>query len=186
MKHTLAILLLGLATSVWGQTTLSNFDNVPNFGPGSWSANSNVSGGLLTIGGSAVNDGSFLYVNSLPDWSAYKSVQITARVDSGNTAGLTFNFYADTDFGTTFYTQTVSSSLFGSTLTTVNIPFDATFNPSSVDMWGITTEAAGTSPFRMTFDSISLSTTVPEPATYAAILGFVTLGLVGYRRFRRR
>lgn len=29
-------------------------------------------------------------------------------------------------------------------------------------------------------------TAVPEPATYAAILGFVTLGLVGYRRFRRR
>lgn len=29
-------------------------------------------------------------------------------------------------------------------------------------------------------------TAVPEPATYAAILGLVTLGLVSYRRFRRR
>lgn len=33
--------------------------------------------------------------------------------------------------------------------------------------------------------STSLLVAVPEPATYAAILGLVTLGLVGYRRFRR-
>ena len=34
--------------------------------------------------------------------------------------------------------------------------------------------------------STAFATAVPEPSTYAAILGFVTLGLVGYRRFRRR
>lgn len=34
--------------------------------------------------------------------------------------------------------------------------------------------------------SYAMTTAVPEPATYAAILGFVTLGLVSYRRFRRR
>lgn len=31
----------------------------------------------------------------------------------------------------------------------------------------------------------AMTSPVPEPATYAAILGLVTLGLVGYRRFRR-
>ena len=36
------------------------------------------------------------------------------------------------------------------------------------------------------FSMVAMTTAVPEPSTYAAILGFVTLGLVGYRRFRRR
>ncbi len=34
-------------------------------------------------------------------------------------------------------------------------------------------------------NSVVLESAIPEPATYAAILGLVTLGLVGYRRFRR-
>ena len=33
--------------------------------------------------------------------------------------------------------------------------------------------------------AVSTGTVVPEPSTYAAILGLATLGLVGFRRFRR-
>jgi len=37
----------------------------------------------------------------------------------------------------------------------------------------------------MTFDSIAL-TSIPEPSTYAAIFGALTLGGVCYRRYRRK
>lgn len=48
----------------------------------------------------------------------------------------------------------------------------------------LTLAVGGSSPESLGLSS-SMVTAVPEPATYAAILGLVTLGLVGYRRFRR-
>jgi hypothetical protein len=38
---------------------------------------------------------------------------------------------------------------------------------------------------RMSIDQVSVLAAVPEPSTYAAVLGAMVLGVVGYRRFRR-
>jgi hypothetical protein len=189
MKLRLFLLLSGFSalTPMFAQTVLSDFDAAPLLLQNSWETNYTVNGGLLTIGGTSTTNGAFFDLNPIPSWSSFNAVEIVARVDEGNQA-TSFNFYVDTNGGTPSFAIPVATSQFGSTLSavTINLGSLGAVGPNAIEVWGITTEAAGSTPFRMTFDSISLTTAVPEPSTYAAILGFVTLGLVGYRRFRRR
>jgi len=154
----------------------------------SWgnAANTTITGGLLTIGGSATDDGAFFDWNPLTEsWGNYSAVQITARRDAGNVAA-NFYLYAEIDGMSTPYALPISTSLFGTTLSTVTVDLLPTISPTDViSIWGITTTASGTDAFRMTFDSIAL-TSIPEPSTYAAIFGALTLGGVCYRRYRRK
>jgi len=191
MKRCIKAILLGvaLASEAFAQIVLTNFDTAPALFQYSWdsAANTTLAGGLLTIGGSAVNDGAFYDINPLTgSWSSFNAIQITARKDEGNTADL-FNFYIDTNSGEVSYAIPVYTNLFTSTLSTVtvNIPSLGSVPPNAVEVWGITTTAGGSDAFRMTFDSIAL-TTIPEPSTYAAIFGALTLGGVCYRRYRRK
>lgn len=57
---------------------------------------------------------------------------------------------------------------------------------SAPDVLAVDISQATTADFGSLSASLAMTSAVPEPSTYAAILGFVTLGLVGYRRFRRR
>jgi hypothetical protein len=64
---------------------------------------------------------------------------------------------------------------------------DAAIPSQDLNFTNGTTAALGLGAFDYsTLSASTFTTAVPEPSTYAAILGFVTLGLVGYRRFRRR
>ncbi|MBK8475999.1 MAG: PEP-CTERM sorting domain-containing protein [Opitutaceae bacterium] len=56
---------------------------------------------------------------------------------------------------------------------------------SAPDVLAMDISQANVADFGTLNAGFAMTSAVPEPATYAAILGLVTLGLVGYRRFRR-
>lgn len=102
--------------------------------------------------------------------NASTSFQITL-VDSG--ANLAFATFATSDFPNGSYT-TLSSSL----------TMQSGFNSGEIDSFRISgAQVGGTATFNVSFDHISA---IPEPSTYAAILGLAAMGVVAWKRRRRR
>jgi hypothetical protein len=198
------VLLLGASQSVAQIITVSDF-NAPLSGQNFSTANSwdspvdqlTVSAGILTIGpvsgGSPSDAGEFAYVDLAAPidatglMSGSPVITVLARIDAGNTAlGFAVNFYDSGGIAAITSTFSVSDFLpqgsFTSAFSSLSL------HPSNGDIsdivsFGIAGIGNGNALFRFSFDAIQVSATViPEPSTYAAIIGLLALGYVAYRR----
>jgi hypothetical protein len=60
------------------------------------------------------------------------------------------------------------------------------FGPTHITGWSLGGGGLGTENFRMTFDTLAFTTSaIPEPSTYAALLGLTALALAALRRKTR-
>lgn len=99
-----------------------------------------------------------------------QSVRITLFDDNNNTATAAF---AATEFPTGSFTT--ASQL---------LTLSSGFNPSAVAGFIVTGGVpSGVLRFNYSFDNLAVAASaIPEPSTYAAILGLLALGFVAYRR----
>lgn len=173
-----------------GATLLSDFNNGDLTGTFSntWSGSLIQNGTYASIGSPATDFGDYRSLTfSAIDISGLTTVSITARLDSGNTAtGFTVNLISGS--GSAYASAYFDASLFNtSTFVTATTTWvdGGSFNPASLRAWQITGGApSSTTTFRVSFDTLSVSA-VPEPATYAAIIGLASLGFCAVRRRRR-
>jgi hypothetical protein len=139
----------------------------------------------LTVAGTAADDNGWGASGLSLNAASYTSLTLTAQRDAGNATPTLFLQFEDRSSRTKIIS--LSTSLFAlGTPTTVQVPLSRwtiDFGPSDLAAWSIGGGSVGTVAFRMTFDEISFGTSaIPEPSTYAALLGLLALGLVGYRR----
>lgn len=157
----------------------------------SWNGQVTQGATTLSVGGTAKDDSGWNYVFAdLTDLSAYNYVAITAQRDAGNVAANLSLSLMDDDSGN-FSTITFNTSLFSvGSMTTVVLPVTWTWPGNAIASWNLGggQPNPGTVAFRMTFDNVQLQTTsaVPEPSTYAAIVGIAAIAMVAYRRRQAR
>jgi len=147
----------------------------------------NFSGGLNDDASSAF----FFYAASPGDLTGDSLLAVSAKLLAGNTAS-TFTVSLFDAFGgsafAVFSTGDFNGNAFTTNLAAVNFQsgFDAT-NVSSFQISGGQVGGIDTLDFAVdALISTSSPTMIPEPSTYAAIIGALVLGLTGSRRFRRR
>lgn len=197
MKTKAGLLFLLCAALLPAQTiVISSFDS-PLSGAsvnGSWSspvAQLSFSGGVMTIGpvggGNPDDSGSFAFepLAASLDGTGWTSVSVSARIDSGNVSpGFTINFYDGSGNGV--YTTSFSAGSFSSGGFTA-VMAAPSFYPSPGDAADIQYYGIGgsglTGAFRFSFDQVSVSA-VPEPSTYAAIIGALALVTAAWRQRR--
>lgn len=153
----------------------------------SWVGNVTHNPTSITVGGTARDENGWGVTGLSLDASAINFLVITARRDTGNTASTLFVQFEDLQLRTRLVSVSTSAFAFGS-LTTVTVPLTAwtiDFGPSQITGWNIGGGGIGTDDFRMTLDTLSLTASaIPEPSTYAALLGLATLALAAHRRRR--
>lgn len=155
---------------------------------GSWVGQVTQNATTITVAGTAHDDNGWGVTNlvSVLDLSLMNTVRITAQLDAGNTA-TSFNIqFFDTGLGGQAFSISSSAFVTG-VMTTVNIPVTwlSGIDPTQINGWTIGGgNSITTGPdFRMTIDQVALTTSaVPEPSTYAAIVGALALGLGVWRR----
>ncbi len=198
MKNSTYVILALLATVATIATAPAQTLVLEDFGDGgstsgtviagtSWVGQTSLTGTALSVGGTALSDsGWHAYNLSLPDLSAYSYVSLSLQLSPDNAAT---NIFVTFDDGSDVQTVTfLASSFTTSSVTTVSIPITWSISTTTVESWniggGATPPGNGSPAFRMTFDNLALNATapIPEPSTYAALLGLVTLGVVCYRR----
>jgi hypothetical protein len=209
----IATLLALLSGCLQGQT-LNDFSSFyvsdRTYFEGTWAAGSfapantfsqgdgvyNITGGKNDIGSLVT----YYFLNS--DASDFAPISIgsnrflslTAMALPGTTApSLTIRFSdnaGDTNFASASFDLTKLSTTSYTTLTTPIeirddkfLDFDWSAIQSYVVSGGIT---GGTDSFNISFDNLAAVSAIPEPSTYAAIFGALTLGGVCYRRYRRK
>lgn len=162
-------------------------------GTGQWSEATAQSGATsFTIGDFGAGTPTAAYGNAFvqwlgetpQDWSSFTYVNLAGAVFTGNAAA-TINFYIeDNQFHTALTAFTLAD--FAAGLTTVSKQIDfGNVAPNDVSYWGFQvadfTEPAPAVGF--TFDNVSVSTSaIPEPSTYAALLGGAVGAFVLLRR----
>lgn len=115
--------------------------------------------------------------------SGYTFTMPTTSVLAGTTYSL--NQTGTSTYTVTYDLSSILSSLYATTGTsTLNLSWTALFGSSSATSDSAIT-VSSTSPTITYFADITY-TPVPEPSTYALLLGVGTMGLVGWRRFRRK
>jgi hypothetical protein len=123
--------------------------------------------------GLSLNAGAMLYLN------------ITAQRDAGNLAPTLFVQFEDLSLRTKIVSVSTAQFALGSQ-TLVQIPLNGwtiDFGPSQITGWSLGGGSVGTTDFRMTFDSLSLTATaIPEPATVALLAATAALGATAWRR----
>jgi hypothetical protein len=115
---------------------------------------------------------------------------ITAQRDTGNLAPTLFFQFEDQSIRTRVLS--LSTSLFAlGTPTTVHVALPSwtiDFGSNALSGWSLggggVSSSDTTVAFRMTFDQIAFTSAIPEPATYAALLGLAALGAVVLRHRR--
>ncbi len=141
----------------------------------------------ITVAGTAADDNGWGATGLALNAATFTSLSITAQRNVGNETPTLFLQFEDRNSLTKVYSINTSLFAFG-TLTTVQIPltgWTVDFGPSDIAAWNIGGGSVGTIPFRMSFDEISFGTSaIPEPSTYAALLG--ALALLGATLRRRR
>lgn len=164
----------------------TNFDTDYVNGFGDFVGASTGANGTTTFG-TGNTDGMTLVATSFSvvDITGYTQISVTAQVNASNASGFTFLVYSGpTDFASADF---LASDFTGSlTTVTKTLAFSSGFDASTFIYYGINGGTpSGTSNFRYTFDSASVSTTaIPEPSTFAALSGIAVLGFVAYRRRR--
>lgn len=177
-------------------TDFSSFNTSGDFSAsGSWAAPVNqftLSGGILTVGsvsgGNPIDSDNFAFsALAVPfDGTPFLGdvLTVAARIDSGNVAsGFVVNFFDSGGNGV--LTATFSSGSF-SNLGFTAVSSALVLHPNlgvitDIVSFGIAGVGNGDA-FRFSFDSIVAGSVIPEPSTYAAILGLLALGFVAYRR----
>ncbi len=190
MKNLLGLIAAcAIASIAQAQIVLDNFNSGTATGAtvagSSWVGQVTQNATTITVGGLANDDNGWGTTSVNVNATGMSFVTFIAQRDTGNaTSTLTIQF-EDSSLNTQVYSVATSAFNIGS-LTTVSIALAWTggFNPTQITGWsigggGITTAGPD---FAMTFDSLALTTAIPEPSTYAAIFGVLTLGLAAYRR----
>jgi hypothetical protein len=115
-------------------------------------------------------------------------LQVVAQLDVGNAAPTFAIQFEDVSLNTHILSVNTSTFLTGS-LSSVYIPigtWTAGFDMTQITGWTIGGgNPAAPNAFRMTFDNMALTASgapVPEPSTYAAIIGALALGFAAIRR----
>ena len=180
--------MMGMARA----TILSNFNNGDLTGTFSntWSGALVQNGSYATVGSPATDFGDYRSLTfSAVDITGQSLVTITAKLESGNTAtGFTVNLISGS--GSAAATAYFDASLFNSGgFTTASTSWvDAgTFNSTSLRAWQITGGSpASNTTFRMSFDALSVAAAaIPEPATYAGLLGAAVLAGAFWHKRRK-
>lgn len=199
MKKSLLTIILATVLTVasYAQTILINFTAAnPNTAVAYFSANGtnwgaanySYSGGVMTIGGTADVTGSISgglsYLASGTSFNATALPLVTASFERNN-SGAAGNFVLTLldSLGTTAATAIFSTGLTGSWVTqSVAYTASGGGNLADITYWTIGASGAPGTSVNMSFTNNITMAAVPEPATYAAILGVLALGLVAYRR----
>lgn len=154
-----------------------------------WAAPGNVifNPTTITIGGTAKDDNGWgaFFNEPLTTISFYDQLSIIGQIDAGHQAQFFKIEFLNANFETKVFQVAFPAQFLVGSLSTVVIPLDwSGFDTSAILGWSIGGgEAAPNSNFRMTLDNIALtSSSIPEPSTYAAIIGMLALGFVAYRR----
>jgi hypothetical protein len=185
-----AIFAIASSSAVSGAAPLSDFNNGDLTGTFSntWSGALIQNGTFASIGSPATDFGDYRSLTfSAIDITGLANVSITARLDLGNTAtGFTVNLISGS--GNASASAYFDASLFNtSNFVTVSTAWvdNGSFNPASLRAWQITGGSpSSTTNFRVSFDSLSVSA-IPEPSTFAALIGLASLGFCAVRRRRR-
>lgn len=174
--------------------TLSSFSSGSSDGGSvrtgtSWSGNLTQAPTSLTVGGTARDENGWGATGLTLDASAMSYLLVSARRDPGHTTSTLFVQFEDLYLRT--YVVSVSTSLFSTTaLTPVTVPltdWTVDFGPSHITGWSLGGGGLGTENFRMTFDNLAFTTSaIPEPSTYAALLGLTALTLAALHRRKPR
>jgi hypothetical protein len=185
----LKIILIAIALAVVAKADVLISDFGTGFSSSSvWADASAVSNSatFTSVISPATNGGEMFSLVSPSSLAGLDALRITARVDSGNlSSGFVVTVYSSSnDYASaSFSTSTFNASF--STATTAWVVTGA-FNPASVIAFGISGGVpSGTSAFRMSFDSLSAVSAIPEPSTFAALIGLASLGFCAVRRRRR-
>jgi hypothetical protein len=192
------LLVCASVLTVNAQITIDDFSSAPsgvnysNAEGTTWDGMLSVAGGVLTVGGGDATgyfNGADIR-NVVPiDTVALDltQVSVTARIDASHAApGVTIIFMDGNGASALFATFTSASFESGSftTRTLVLQTHGEAGNASDIQYYGISGDGLSGQAFRMSFDTITLSSlsAVPEPSTYAAIAGALALGFVAWRR----
>jgi hypothetical protein len=149
----------------------------------------NVSQTSTTMSVSAHNDNGWGTTSVNINGSAMTQVTFVAQRDAGHDSSTQlFIQFEDSSLNTKVYSVATTAFNIGS-MTTVSINltnWTSGFDPSQITGWNIGGGNIITNgpAFAMTFDTLSL-TAVPEPSTYAAIIGAACLGLAIVKKQRR-
>ena len=187
---------LGLAASAQGQTILlDDFSGtMGGVKPSStWEGNVTLSNGTLSTIGTAKDDNGWRWIGPSFDATGMNYILVTAKLDAGHNSSTFFTVqFNDSSFNTLVFS--VSTASFLSDLSTVHIALNGWdgpggFNHTQITGWSIGGGSPGSVAYRMTFDNLELSDSlpaIPEPATSAAILGLFGLGCAVVVRLRAR
>ena len=145
--------------------------------------------GTLTVGGAARDDNGWGAKHLSLNASGMQYLNITAQRDAGHLAPTLFIQFEDLNLQTKVVAVSTSQFTPGSQ-TLVQVPLSGwtiDFGPSQITSWSLGGGSVGTTDFRMTFDSITFTTTaIPEPAAFGVMLaGLSVLGTAAWRRRRR-
>ncbi len=139
----------------------------------------------LAVGGTARDDNGWGATHVSLDASGMSYLNIVAQRNAGHAASTLSIQFEDYSLQTKVVSVSTSQFAFGA-MTLVQVPLTGwtiDFGPSQITSWSLGGGSVGTVDFRMTFDSLSFTTTaIPEPATYAAFLALATLALAAHRR----
>jgi hypothetical protein len=188
MKKFISLLFLCSVVGAQAQIILDNFNTGTAtgavVGSTSWVGQVTQNATTITVGGTANDDNGWGTTSASVNATGMSFVTFTAQRDSGNAASSLTIQFEDVSLNTQVYSFSTSAFSIGS-LSTVSVALAWTggFDPTQITGWNIGGGAAspGSSAFRMTFDNLAL-TAVPEPSTYAAILGGLALGFAAWRR----
>lgn len=161
----------------------SSFDlgGLTNSGDGAWIANSNTTGLKFSINVHTLN------VNQP---AGFEQVQLSlwgrdTDITTASAAGVTINWFysvnagvtqVDTGLKSVFNTNTFSNSLVDfSSITALN-------GQANIYLIGQVVEANAAAVLNLDNIAVYGVAAIPEPSTYAAILGLVSMGIVGLRR----
>jgi hypothetical protein len=181
--------LLG-AGPAFAQVSLNDFSDLDSSGTvfGDWAGQQNP--GTYSVTGTTSDDSGLELYSFDPsgfwDLTGLTALSLTAQADPGNEAAtFLISLYDANDNSATAYFE--SSTFAGASLVTgvSTLTYSDGFDPASVGYFRISGgEFFGSTPLALTFDQVTAqsASAVPEPATYAALLGLLALaGTLGWR-----
>lgn len=184
-----ALLLLGTPAAAQMALVLDDFTAgaQPREGAamGTWAGQVTQNATTISVGGTANAGLGWGVFNLVPTFSAagMQNISIKGQLDAGNVADtLVITFY-DTNLGSQPFT--LNATLFTTgTISKVDIPIGAwvTADPTQLNGWTISAANPNPALVAMTFDQIALTSSIPEPGTYAALAGVLALGFAVWRR----
>ncbi len=154
-----------------------------------WVGQTTQHAGTLSVGGTARDDNGWSATRLSVDASGMTYLNVTAQRDAGHAAPTVFIQFEDLSLRTKIVSVSASQFAVGA-MTLVQVPLTGwtiDFGPSQIVSWSLGGGSVGTTDFRMTFDSLSLTATaIPEPASVGVLVAAAALGAAVCWRRRRR